>query len=181
MFLCAYIVGRERRAHQIYKTNATGGIAIYRLDRGKRGFWISRSTIGRASYRLYYIGSGWIAADYDSFSFFFFPSFFFQFRSGDGAAASVAFFSYNGCIPKLRWAYDLFFFLSVSFFFRNVFRKKINKKDCRNKTKGEKEEKRRKKKTDTVVTLRLPAVENRETVFDINYLSAATSVVLFGA
>jgi hypothetical protein len=145
MFLCAYIVGRERRAHQIYKTNATGGIAIYRLDRGKRGFWISRSTIGRASYRLYYIGSGWIAADYDSFSFFFFPSFFFQFRSGDGAAASVAFFSYNGCIPKLRWAYDLFFSCPSLFFFRNVFRKKKIRKTAGIKLKGKKKKKEEKK------------------------------------
>jgi hypothetical protein len=70
--------------------------------------------------------------------------------------------------------------LSVSFFSKCISEKKI-RKTAGIKLKGKKKKKEKKKKTDTVVTLRLPAVENRETVFDINYLSAATSVVLFGA
>ena len=87
--------GRERRAHQIYKTNTTGGIAIYRLDRER--LWISRSTIAAG-------------LDYD---------YFLSSSSVQDGAASVV--SRNGCIPQLRWAYDLFFF-SPSF--QNVFWKR---------------------------------------------------------
>lgn len=179
MFLCAYIVGRERRAHQIYKTNATGGIAIYRLDRGKKGFWISRSTIGRASYRLYYIGSGWIAADYDSFSFFLFRVFSFSFGAETAPPRASLFSRITDAFLSLDGR-TIYFFLSVSFFFEMYFGKKKIRKTAGIKLKGKKKKKEEEKKN-TVVTLRLPAVENRETVFDINYLSAATSVVLFGA
>ena len=120
---------RERRAHQIYKTNTTGGIAIYRLDR-ERALDIAFN----------HRGSGWIMT--------IFLSFFFFLLLG-GRRRRERRFSRNGCIPKLRWAYDLFIFLYV--FSKCISEKK--RKDCLEN--GIKQG----KKTGTVVTLRLPSRE----------------------